>query len=38
VLDVGDWAEIRRLRRVEGMAISEIAPVMGTSRNTVKRR
>jgi transposase len=36
VLDVEDWAEIRRLRRAEGMAISEIARVMGISRNTVK--
>ena len=36
MLDVGDWAEIRRLRRAEGMATSEIAPVMGISRNTVK--
>jgi hypothetical protein len=31
-----DWAEIRRLRRSEGMAISQIARVMGISRNTVK--
>ncbi|MCA1835875.1 MAG: hypothetical protein LC721_05940, partial [Actinobacteria bacterium] len=29
MLDVEDWAEIRRLRRAEGMAISEIARVMG---------
>ncbi len=36
MLDVEDWAEIRRLRRVEGMAISEIARVMGVARNTVK--
>jgi transposase len=36
VLDVEDWAEIRRLRRAEGMAISEIARVMGIARNTVK--
>jgi transposase len=36
VLDVEDWAEIRRLRRAEGMAISEIARVMGVARNTVK--
>jgi transposase len=36
VLGVEDWAEIRRLRRAEGMAISEIARVLGISRNTVK--
>ena len=36
VLDVEDWAEIRRLRRAEGLAISEIAWVMGVARNTVK--
>ena len=32
-----DWAEIRRLRRAEGMPILAIARVMGVSRNTVKR-
>jgi transposase len=36
VLDVEDWAEIRRLRRAEGLPISEIARVMGVARNTVK--
>lgn len=36
MLGVEDWAEIRRLRRAEGMAISEIARVLGCSRNTVK--
>ena len=36
MLDVEDWAEIRRLRRAEGMPISEIARVMGIARNTVK--
>ena len=36
MLSVEDWAEIRRLRRSEGMPISEIARVMGISRNTVK--
>jgi transposase len=36
VLDVEDWAEIRRLHRAERVSISEIARVMGISRNTVK--
>ena len=36
MLDVEDWAEIRRLRRAEGLAISEIARVLGIARNTVK--
>jgi transposase len=36
VLIVEDWAEIRRLRRSEGVSISEIARVIGCSRNTVK--
>jgi transposase len=36
VLDVEDWAEIRRLHRAEQVSISEIARVMGVSRNTVK--
>ena len=36
MLSVEDWAEIRRLRRSERLAISEIARVMGISRNTVK--
>ena len=36
MLDVEDWAEIRRLRRSEQMPISQIARVMGISRNTVK--
>ena len=31
-----DWAEIRRLRRAEGMPIKAIARVMGCSKNTVK--
>jgi transposase len=35
-LDVEDWAEIRRLRRSEGMSISQIARVVGLARNTVK--
>jgi transposase len=36
VLNVEDWAEIRRLRRAERMPIAQIARVMGISRNTVK--
>ena len=36
MLAVEDWAEIRRLRRAEGMSISEIARVLGVSRNTVR--
>jgi transposase len=36
VLSVEDWAEIRRLRRSEGVSISEIARVLAISRNTVK--
>jgi transposase len=37
VLTVEDWAEIRRLRREEGMSISEIARALGISRNTARR-
>jgi transposase len=36
VLDVENWAEIRRLHRSEGLPIREIARVMGVSRNTVR--
>ncbi len=36
MLVVEDWAEIRRLRRAEGLPISEIARVTGVARNTVK--
>jgi transposase len=36
VLGVEDWAEIRRLRRAEQMPISQIARVLGVSRNTVR--
>ena len=36
MLKVEDWAEIRRLRRAEGLPISEVARVLGVSRNTVK--
>lgn len=35
-MSVEDWAEVRRLRRAEGMSISEIARVLGVSRNTVR--
>jgi transposase-like protein len=37
VLSVEDWAEIRRLRRAEGMAIQAIARRLGVARNTVKK-
>jgi transposase len=37
VIKVEDWAEIRRLRRAEGMPIKAIARRMGISKNTVKR-
>jgi transposase len=36
VLNVEDWAEIRRLHRSEGQPIKVIARVMGISKNTVK--
>ena len=36
MLSVEDWAEIRRLHRSEGVSISEVARLMGISRNTVK--
>ena len=36
MLNVENWAEIRRLRRAEQMPIAQIARVMGISRNTVK--
>jgi transposase len=35
VLSVEDWAEIRRLRRAESLPVSQIARVLGISRNTV---
>ena len=35
-MDVEDWAEIRRLRRSEGMSISQIARVVGLARKMVK--
>jgi transposase len=37
VLNVEDWAEIRRLRRAEGMPIKAIARQFGVSRNTFRR-
>ncbi len=36
VIDVEDWAEIRRLHRAEGMPIKAIARLLGVSRNTVR--
>lgn len=36
MLSVEDWAEIRRLRKSEGMPIKVIARVVGCSKNTVK--
>jgi transposase len=33
---VEEWAEIRRLHRVEGLPIKMIARAMGVSRNTVR--
>jgi transposase len=36
VLDVEDWAEIRRLHRAERVPIKEIARVLGISKNTVR--
>jgi transposase len=36
VIGVEDWAEIRRLRRAEGVSVSEIARRLGISRNTVR--
>ena len=36
MLDVEERAEIRRLRRSEGMSISQIARVVGLARSTVK--
>jgi transposase len=37
VLNVEDWAEIRRLHRAEGMPIKAIVRKLGVSRNTVRR-
>lgn len=36
MLDVEDWAEIRRLHRAEGVPIKVIARSLGISRNTVR--
>jgi len=36
VLDVEEWAEIRRLSRSEGLSIKQIARQMGVARNTVR--
>ena len=36
MLDVEDWAEIRRLHRAEGLSIKEITRRLGVSRNTVR--
>ncbi|MBO0851236.1 MAG: transposase, partial [Pseudonocardia sp.] len=36
MLSVEDWAEIRRLRRSEGLPIKATARVLGVSRNTVR--
>jgi transposase len=36
-MTVEDWAEIRRLHRVDGMAIKAIARQLGVSRNAVRR-
>ncbi len=36
VIDVEDWAEIRRLHRAEGMGIKAVARRLGIARNTVR--
>lgn len=36
-MTVEDWAEVRRLRRSEGMAIKAISRKLGVSRNAVRR-
>ena len=36
VIDVEEWAEIRRLYRAEGLSIKEIARRLGVARNTVR--
>jgi transposase len=37
VINVEDWAEIRRLHRAEGMPVRAIARRLGMGRNTVRR-
>jgi transposase len=37
VINVEDWAEIRRLHRAEGMPVRAIARKLGVGRNTVRR-
>jgi transposase len=36
VIDVEEWAEIRRLHRAEGMSIKAIVRRLGVARNTVR--
>ena len=36
MIDVGDWAEIRRLHRAEGLSIKAIVRRLNVSRNTVR--
>ena len=36
MIDVEDWAEIRRLHRAEAMSIKAIARRLGVARNTVR--
>ena len=36
MLSVGDWAEIRRLHRAEGLPIKMIARTLGVSRNMLR--
>ena len=36
VIDVDNWAEIRRLHRAEGMGIRAVARHLGIARNTVR--
>jgi transposase len=36
VIEVEDWAEIRRLHRAEGLPVKQIARTLKVSRNTVR--
>jgi len=36
VIDVEEWAEIRRLHRAEGMGVNAIVRKLGVARNTVR--